>query len=337
MLDRSNRKVIVTGACGFIGSHLVEHLLQEGYQVKAFVQYNAMNSFGWLEALSPVMLKEVEVISGDIRSPFAIKKAMEGCSAVLHLAALIGIPYSYNAPEHYVATNITGTLNILEAAKTLGLQKVIHTSTSEVYGTAKYVPIDESHPLQPQSPYSASKIAADQMALSYYHAFDLPVTILRPFNTFGPRQSARAVIPTVISQITQGKAEIALGALSPTRDFTYVEDTVRAFEKALKAHKIEGKTINLGTNFEISVGDLVLLIAELMHKNVNIRQENQRLRPERSEVERLLSDNTLAKTCIGWEPSMQGREGLIKGLEKTIAWFSHPENQRYYKPEVYNI
>ncbi len=337
MSQHHKTKVLVTGACGFIGSHLAENLVLQGYAVKAFVQYNSFNSWGWLDYLPKTILSEIEVISGDIRDPFGVKKAMQDCYAVLHLAALIGIPYSYHSPQNYVETNINGTLNIVEAAKELALEKIIHTSTSEVYGTAQYVPINETHPLQPQSPYSASKIAADQMALSYYYAFNLPVTILRPFNTFGPRQSARAVIPTIITQINQGTREIALGALAPTRDFTYVLDTVRAFVCALKAQNIVGKTINLGTNFEIAIGDLVKLIAKVMKVEIKVKLENERMRPEKSEVERLLSDNALAKKCLNWAPEFQGIVGLEKGIENTVAWFSEDANQKFYKPEVYNI
>ena len=328
-------KVLVTGANGFIGSHLSEALVKAGYKVKAFVEYNSFSSYGWLDHLENDVLKEIEIFAGDVRDPFGVKKAMESCDVVMHLAALIGIPYSYHSPQSYVETNIKGTLNIVQAARDLGVQKVIHTSTSEVYGSAQYVPIDEKHPLQPQSPYSASKIAADQMALSYYHAFELPVCVLRPFNTYGPRQSARAVIPTTISQINHGIKEIKLGSLEPTRDFTYVTDTASAFIKAIHAPEIIGKTINLGANYEISIASLVQMIADLMQADVKVIADPQRMRPVKSEVERLWSDNTLAKNLLNWAPNLNGIEGLKKGLENTIAWFLN--NQHLYKPEVYNI
>ncbi len=333
----SNKKILVTGAGGFIGSHVTECLIKEGYKVKAFVEYNSFNSWGWLDFVSKDILSEVEIFSGDVRDPFGVKKAMESCSNVLHLAALIGIPYSYHSPESYLETNVKGTLNIVQAARDLGIERVIHTSTSEVYGTAQYVPIDEKHPLQPQSPYSASKIAADQIALSYYHSFDLPVSIIRPFNTYGPRQSARAIIPTVITQITQGMKEIKLGSLEPTRDFTYVVDTANAFVKALDAPNIIGKTINLGTNFEISIASLVQMIAKIMNADISVVADTERVRPKNSEVERLWSDNTLAKKLLEWQPQFSDTDGLRKGLEKTIHWFSDPANQKMYKPGIYNL
>jgi dTDP-glucose 4,6-dehydratase len=282
-------------------------------------------------------LQNIEIFAGDIRDPFGVKNAMQNCDRVMHLAALIGIPYSYHSPENYVQTNITGTLNVVQAAKECNIEQVIHTSTSEVYGTAQYVPIDEKHPLQPQSPYSATKIAADQIALSYYHSFNLPVTILRPFNTYGPRQSARAVIPTIMSQISQGIKEIKLGSLEPTRDFTYVSDTAQAYIQALNAKNIEGKVINLGTNFEISIADLVELIANIMKVEINIHTDSQRLRPQNSEVERLWSDNTQAKTLLNWHPEFTQLSGLRIGLQKTLDWFLNPNNQKFYKPEIYNL
>ena len=312
----SNQKILVTGADGFIGSHLTELLVREGHQVKAFVQYNSFNSWGWLDKLDQDILNNIEVFSGDIRDPFGVKKSMESCRAVMHLAALIGIPYSYHSPQNYLDTNIKGTLNIVQAARELALERVIHTSTSEVYGSAQYVPIDEKHPLQPQSPYSASKIAADQMAMSYYYSFQTPVTTIRPFNTFGPRQSLRAIIPTVIAQVAQGIEEIKLGALTPTRDFTYVTDTAKGFLQALQAPNIAGKTINLGVNYDISIGDLIDTILNLMQKDVKIVLDEQRLRPEKSEVQRLCSDNTLAKTLLNWKPELEGIEGLKHGLRK---------------------
>lgn len=333
----SNQKIFLTGAGGFIGSHLCESLVKQGFQVKAFVQYNSLNSWGWLDHIEKNTLQEIEVVSGDIRDPFGVKNAMQSCTAVMHLAALIGIPYSYHSPQSYVETNVNGTLNIVQAAKELNISKIIHTSTSEVYGTAQYVPIDEKHPLQPQSPYSASKIAADQIALSYFYAFELPVTIIRPFNTYGPRQSARAIIPTVITQIKEGIKEIQLGSLEPTRDFTYVDDTVQAFVKALSAENIHGKTLNLGIKHEISIAGLVQMIAELMHVDIEVKHDPQRLRPNKSEVERLLSDNTQAKAFLNWSPQYAELSGLKKGLEKTIAWFMKDSNKQMYKPGIYNL
>lgn len=333
----SKNKILVTGADGFIGSHLTEHLIREGFQVKAFVHYNSFNSWGWLDHSPSDILKEVEIFSGDIRDPFGVNKAMQSCNKVLHLAALIGIPYSYHSPESYLETNVKGTLNVVQAARDLNIERVIHTSTSEVYGSAQYVPIDEKHPLQPQSPYSATKIAADQLAMSYYYAFELPVSIVRPFNTYGPRQSARAVIPTVITQISQGIKDIKLGSLEPTRDFTYVEDTVRAFAKALDAQEIIGKTINLGTNFEISIANIVQLIAKIMQADINIVQDQQRVRPAMSEVDRLWSDNSLAKKLLSWTPEYSEMTGLQKGLEKTIQWFLNENNQKMYKSGIYNL
>jgi dTDP-glucose 4,6-dehydratase len=332
------KKILVTGAGGFIGSHLCEALVRQGYSVKALVQYNSFNSWGWLDFVEKPILNEIEVVCGDIRDPFGVKKVMTGCETVMHLAALIGIPYSYHSPENYVETNIKGTLNVVQAARELELSRVIHTSTSEVYGTAQYVPIDEKHPLQPQSPYSATKIAADQLAMSYFYAFELPVTIIRPFNTYGPRQSARAVIPTIITQLSQGVKEIQLGSLEPTRDFTFVEDTANAFVQTLKTgNKIVGKTMNLGMNFEISIANIVNMIAELMGVDAKAVLDPQRLRPTNSEVERLWSDNNLAKNTLNWQPTFEGQAGLRKGLEKTIAWFLAHENQKMYKPGIYNV
>lgn len=333
----ANNKILVTGAGGFIGSHLTEKLIQAGFSVKAFVEYNSFGSWGWLDYLDKAILNEIEIFSGDIRDPFGVKKSMESCHKVLHLAALIGIPYSYHSPESYLQTNVKGSLNIVQAARECNIEQVIHTSTSEVYGTAQYVPIDEKHPLQPQSPYSASKIAADQMVLSYYYAFGVPVTIMRPFNTYGPRQSARAVIPTIITQINQGVTEIQLGSLEPTRDFTYVEDTVNAYLLALGAKNIIGKTLNLGINHEISIGQLVNVIAKLMQREVKPVSDSQRLRPTTSEVERLRSDNTQAKTLLNWQIEYDQDEGLAKGLKKTIDWFLSFENQKMYKHGIYHV
>lgn len=330
-------KVLVTGADGFIGSHLTEALIRQGFKVKAFVMYNSFSSWGWLDQ-APIEIKnEIEVFAGDIRDPHGVKTAMQGCDAVLHLAALIAIPYSYHSPDAYVDTNIKGTLNVVQAARELGIKKVIHTSTSEVYGTAKFVPMTENHPLQGQSPYSASKIGADQIAMSFYSSFNTPIGIIRPFNTYGPRQSARAVIPTVITQILNGQSQIKLGAIHPTRDFNYVNDTVNGFIAALRSDASIGEVINIGSSYEISIGDTVKVIAELIGKEVVISLDEQRIRPEKSEVERLFSDNKKAKELLGWEPAYAGIEGLKQGLYKTIDWFSNPANLVKYKSEIYNL
>lgn len=330
-------KVIVTGADGFIGSHLTEELVRQGYDVKAFVLYNSFNSWGWLDSCSPEVRGKFEVFSGDIRDPYGVKQALKGCDIVLHLAALIAIPYSYHSPDTYVDTNIKGTLNIVQAAKELNIKKVIHTSTSEVYGTAKFVPITEEHPLQGQSPYSASKIGADQIALSFYTSFNTPVSVIRPFNTYGPRQSARAVIPTIITQIANGQKRIKLGSIHPTRDFNYVKDTVSGFIAAIKTENGIGKVINLGSNFEISIGDTVKTIADQMGTNIEIETDEIRLRPDKSEVERLWADNRKAKELLGWEPNYGGLEGFRKGLSETITWFKDDANLKNYKTGLYNI
>ena len=330
-------KILITGSDGFIGSHLTEALVRLGYKVRAFVFYNSFNSWGWLDHCSPDIKGQFEVFSGDIRDPYGVKEAMKGCEAVLHLAALITIPYSYHSPDSYVDTNIKGTLNILQAARELGVKRVIHTSTSEVYGTARFVPITEEHPLQGQSPYSATKIAADQLAYSFYSSFSLPVVIVRPFNTYGPRQSARAVIPTIITQIANGKRHIKLGAVSPTRDFNYVQDTVTGFIAALNSEKGLGEVVNLGSNFEISVGDTAQLIAETMNTEIEIITDEERLRPKNSEVERLWADNTKATQLFGWQPSYGGREGFKRGLTETAEWLTQSDNLRGYKADIYNI
>jgi NAD dependent epimerase/dehydratase len=336
-MESTNNKILVTGADGFIGSHLCEELVRRGYHVRAFVMYNSFNSWGWLDDASTEIKSSLDVFAGDIRDPHGVKEAMKGCDAVLHLAALIAIPYSYHSPDTYVDTNIKGTLNVLQAARELGVVKIIHTSTSEVYGTAQFVPITEHHPLQGQSPYSASKIGADQMALSFYASFGTPVTIVRPFNTYGPRQSARAIIPAVITQITAGRRRIKLGALHPTRDFSYISDTVRGFLAALESDHCIGEVINLGSNYEISIGETVSLIAEVMGASIEIEAEKARFRPDKSEVERLWADNSKAKRLLGWEPEHVGREGLRHGLTETVAWFSDPHNCRGYKADIYNI
>ena len=323
--------VLVTGADGFIGSHLVEMLYSHGYQVRALSQYNSFNNWGWLEDIN--CKDKIEILTGDIRDPHFCKEIVKNVDIIFHLAALIAIPYSYVAPNSYVDTNINGTLNICQAAKENGNIRVIHTSTSEVYGTAQYVPIDEKHPLQPQSPYSASKIAADAMAMSFFHAFELPVTIVRPFNTYGPRQSARAVIPTIITQIANGMKEIKLGDLSPTRDFNYVEDTCRGFLAVLEHNRTIGETINIGSNQEISIKDTLNLIKELMDSDVNFVEEKQRLRPGKSEVFRLWCDKTKIEKLTGFKPQITIREGL----QKPIDWITQPDHLRKYKAEIYNV
>ncbi|OYO31204.1 NAD-dependent 4,6-dehydratase LegB [Janthinobacterium sp. PC23-8] len=326
-----NKKVLITGADGFIGSHLTELLVREGYQVKALSQYNSFNNWGWLEDVN--CIKEIEVLSGDVRDPHYCKHITKDVDIVFHLAALIAIPYSYVAPDSYVDTNVKGTLNICQAALENGVERVIHTSTSEVYGTALYVPIDEKHPLQAQSPYSASKIGADAMAMSFYNAFHLPLTIARPFNTYGPRQSARAVIPTIIGQIASGKKEIKLGDVTPTRDFNYVADTCRGFLELARSEKVIGETVNIGSNFEISVGDTLNLIRELMGSDVEFITDEQRLRPEKSEVFRLWCDNAKIRSLTGFEPEYNIRDGL----KATIEWFLRPENLAKYKTDLYNV
>ena len=331
------KKILVTGADGFIGSHLTEALVLKGYKVRAFVHYNSFGSWGWLDHCAPDVKGHFEVFAGDIRDPHGVKEAMKGCDAVLHLAALIAIPYSYHSPDTYVDTNVRGTLNVLQAARELGVKKVVHTSTSEVYGTARFVPITEEHPLQGQSPYSATKIAADQLAYSFYASFGLPVVIARPFNTYGPRQSARAVIPTIITQIANGQRQIKLGAVSPTRDFSYVVDTVAGFVTALESDSGVGEVINLGSNFEISIGDTAHAIAEAMGTSIEIITDEQRLRPEKSEVERLWASNTKARELLGWQPQYGGRDGFMRGLAETISWFRERANLSAYKADIYNI
>lgn len=336
-MELENKKILVTGADGFIGSHLTEELIRRGFNVRAFVLYNSFNSWGWLDHAESEIKKNLDIFAGDVRDPHGVKTAMKGCDVVFHLAALIGIPYSYHSPDTYVDTNIKGTLNIVQAARELGVAKVLHTSTSEVYGTARFVPITEEHPLQGQSPYSASKIGADQIAMSFYLSFGTPVSIVRPFNTYGPRQSARAVIPTVITQIASGSRKIKLGAMHPTRDFNYVKDTVNGFIAIAESDKTVGEVINIGSNYEVSIGDTVKLIAELMNKEIDIDTDTKRIRPENSEVERLWAENAKAKKLTGWEPAYGQREGFKRGLQETIAWFRNPENIRQYKPGEYNI
>ena len=326
-----DKKVLVTGADGFIGSHLVEMLVARGYDVVALSQYNSFNYWGWLEDVG--CRDRIKVVSGDVRDPHFCKHITRDIDTVYHLAALIAIPYSYVAPDSYVDVNVRGTLNICQAAKENGVSRVLHTSTSEVYGTAQYVPIDEKPPLQPQSPYSASKIGADAMAMSFHNAFGLPVTVVRPFNTYGPRQSARAVIPTVITQIAAGRRQIKLGDVSPTRDFNYVSDTCRGFIALAECEAAVGKTVNIGSNYEISVGDTVELIKRLMGSDVELVTDEQRLRPEKSEVFRLWCDNSLIHQLTGFTPE----HSIESGLSKTIEWFRDPVNLSKYKPDLYNV
>ena len=331
------KKILVTGADGFIGSHLTEALVRAGHDVRAFVLYNSFNSWGWLDRCGADVKGRFEVFAGDVRDPNGVRTAMKDCDAVLHLAALIAIPYSYHSPDTYVDTNIKGTLNIVQAARDLGVRRVVQTSTSEVYGTARFVPITEEHPLQGQSPYSASKIGADQIAMSFQASFGTPVTLLRPFNTYGPRQSARAVIPTIITQIAAGQRRIKLGAVHPTRDFNFVSDTVAGFIKALSADHAVGQAINLGSNFEISIGDTACAIAQVMGVQIEIETDDQRLRPENSEVERLWASNAKAQALLGWQPAYGGRDGFLRGLAETVAWFREPANLAAYKADIYNL
>ena len=330
-------KVLITGGDGFIGSHLTEALVRAGFRVRAFVCYNSFNSWGWLDHCDSDVKGNFEIFAGDIRDPYGVKQALKGCDVVIHLAALIAIPYSYHSPDTYVDTNIKGTLNVLQAARELGASRVIHTSTSEVYGTARFVPITEEHPLQGQSPYSATKIAADQLAYSFYAAYGLPVITIRPFNTYGPRQSARAVIPTIITQIMSGRREIKLGSLLPTRDFSYIKDTVAGFMAALCSSPAYGEVFNLGSNFEISIGDTAKLIAEIMNKDVQFISDDERARPPTSEVERLWADNTKARETFNWSPKYSGHDGFRGGVAQTIDWFANPKNLYNYKANIYNI
>lgn len=337
ILQGSMKKILITGADGFIGSHLTEALVRAGHDVRAFVLYNSFNSWGWLDRCDTEVKGKFEVFAGDVRDPNGVRTAMKDCDAVLHLAALIAIPYSYHSPDTYVDTNIKGTLNVVQAARDLGVSKVVQTSTSEVYGTAQFVPITEDHPLQGQSPYAASKIGADQIAMSFHASFGTPVTLLRPFNTYGPRQSARAVIPTIITQIANGRRQIKLGAVSPTRDFNYVTDTVAGFVAALESDRGIGEVINLGSNFEISIGDTAAAIAEAMGTSIEIVTDDQRVRPHKSEVERLWASNTKARELLGWQPQYSGRDGFMRGLAETISWFREPSHLSAYKADLYNL
>ena len=329
-------KVLVTGADGFIGSHVVETLVKNGHEVRAFVLYNSFNSWGWLDESDKSIRDSIDVFAGDIRDPHGVDKAVEKQEVILNLAALIAIPYSYHSPDTYLDTNIKGTLNILQAARRHGVKRVVQTSTSEVYGTAQYIPIDEVHPLHPQSPYAATKVGADQLALSFHASFDVPVGILRPFNTYGPRQSARAVIPTIISQLAN-KSKVKLGSLSPTRDFSFVQDTANGFLAAAQSDAIVGQTINLGSGFEISIKETAETIARLMNAKLELVDDEQRVRPENSEVERLHASIERAKTLLGWQPELKGLAGFETGLKKTIEWFSDPKNLSRYKADRYNL
>jgi NAD dependent epimerase/dehydratase len=330
-MNLKNKKVLITGSEGFIGSHLTERLIELGANVTAFVQYNSFNNWGWIDTFDKNIKDSINVITGDVREYDNMKRAIKGQDVVFHLAALIAIPYSYLSPMTYVRTNVEGTTNILEACREYEIEKIVHTSTSETYGTALYVPIDEKHPMQGQSPYSASKIAADKMAESFYRSFNLPVTTIRPFNTYGPRQSARAVIPTIISQILAGKTEIKLGSLTPTRDFNYVKDTAEAFIKVAESDKTIGEVINAGSNYEISIGDTVKKIVDIIGKDVKIICDEERIRPEKSEVNRLWADNTKIKELTEWTPQYS----IDDGLKETIQWIKN--NMQYFKTDIYNV
>jgi len=329
-------KILVTGADGFIGSHVVEKLVKSGHEVRAFVLYNSFNSWGWLDDSDKSVRESIDVFAGDIRDPHGVDNAVSGQEVILNLAALIAIPYSYHSPDTYIDTNIKGTLNILQAARRHEVSRVIQTSTSEVYGTAQYIPIDEKHPLHPQSPYAASKVGADQLALSFHASFKTPVGVLRPFNTYGPRQSARAVIPTIISQLATGR-EVKLGSLSPTRDFSFVQDTANGFLAAAMSDAIVGQTVNLGSGFEISIQETAETIAKLMNVELKLANDEQRVRPESSEVERLHASIQKAKEVLGWQPQLKGLEGFKAGLKQTIDWFSNPTNLARYKADRYNL
>jgi NAD dependent epimerase/dehydratase len=329
--------ILVTGADGFIGSHLVEELVRQGRRVRAFVMYNSFDHWGWLDSVTPEVKDSIEVVAGDVRDRNCVDAALSGCTSVLHLAALIGIPYSYRAAQSYVDVNVHGTLNVVEAARAKGLEKIVVTSTSEVYGTAQFVPITEEHPLVGQSPYAATKIAADQLALSYQKSFGVPVAVARPFNTYGPRQSARAVIPTIVTQIADGSRKIKLGALHPTRDLTFVADTARGLVAVHDSPKSVGEVINLGTGFEISIGDLARLIAEVMGCEIEIESESERLRPAASEVERLCAATGKAERLLGWQPQGKGIDGLRQGLAATVKWFKDPANRARYRAGRYTV
>ncbi|MBL7813072.1 MAG: SDR family NAD(P)-dependent oxidoreductase [Bacteroidetes bacterium] len=332
-MDLKSEKILVTGADGFIGSHLTEYLIDNGYTVKAFVYYNSFNSWGWLDTLPEAKKQKLEVFAGDIRDPNGVFTAMEDCTVVFHLAALIAIPYSYHSPDSYVDTNVKGTLNVLQAARRLGVKRILSTSTSEVYGTAQFVPITETHPKQGQSPYSATKIGADALADSYFRSFQLPVVIVRPFNTYGPRQSARAVIPTIISQLLNGATDLKLGDTRPTRDLVFVKDTAEGFLRIAETDSLIGHEVNIATGSEISIGDLAGLLQDLTGTKASLVQDEQRIRPENSEVFRLLGSADKLAQHTGWKPGTD----LRTGLEQTVQWFSNPENLKQYKHGIYNL
>ncbi len=332
-MNLKRKRVLVTGADGFIGSHLVERLIKEGCRVRAFVYYNAFNSWGWLDSFEKDTLDKIDIFLGDVRDPNSVRKALDGMDVVFHLAALIGIPFSYHAPDSYIDTNVKGTLNIIQAAMASGVKRILVTSTSEVYGTALRVPIEEEHPLQGQSPYSASKIGADKVAESFYRSFDAPVTIVRPFNTYGPRQSARAVIPTVITQLLGGSKTIKLGSLDPTRDLNYVKDVCDAFLAIAASDKTIGQVVNIATGTDVSIGELAGKIIERINPKARIRLDKKRVRPENSEVMRLRGDNSRIAELAGWEP----RYSLDKGLDETIKWFKRKKNLKLYKSDIYNV
>jgi len=332
-MNLAGKKVLVTGADGFIGSHLTEALLSQGCDVRAFVYYNSFGTWGWLDSLAPETLSSIDIFAGDVRDPNGVRTALTGIDVVFHLAALIGIPYSYHSPDSYVDTNVRGTLNVLQASRDLGLERVLTTSTSEVYGTARYAPIDEAHPLQGQSPYSATKIGADKMAESYFRSFDTPVVTVRPFNTYGPRQSARAVIPTIITQLLDGAESIKLGATSPTRDLNFVTDTCAGFLALAECDEAIGREVNVGSGREISVGDLAGTLIEMVAPGTPVVSDEQRIRPDKSEVERLLCDNSLIRSLTGWAPGVT----LERGLELTVEWFRDPANRAAYKSHLYNV
>ncbi|MEI7662574.1 MAG: NAD-dependent 4,6-dehydratase LegB [Bacteroidota bacterium] len=332
-MEIRKRKVLVTGGAGFIGSHLVEMLVEMGCDVRVFVHYNSFNRWGWIDYLPAETRKQTDIFTGDIRDPNGVYEAMKGCDIVFHLAALIGIPYSYHSPDTYVDTNVKGTLNILQAARKLGVSRIIHTSTSEIYGTAQFVPITEEHPVNPQSPYAATKASADFLALTFFRSFNTPVAVVRPFNTYGPRQSARAIIPTIITQLLKGNGKVSLGSVSPTRDLNFVKDTASGFIKAAESEQALGEVVNLGSNFEISVGDLASKIAGHMGKKIVIESVEERMRPGKSEVERLWAENRKAKALLDWKPGYDIDAGLIE----TIEWFSKPENTDFYRSDIYNI
>lgn len=331
------KKVLVTGADGFIGSHLTEELVRRGCSVRAFVYYNSFNSWGWLDQSPKEIQDSIEIFQGDIRDPYRVKAALQGCNVVFHLAALVAIPFSYHSPDAYIDTNVKGTLYVLQAARELETERIIQTSTSEVYGTAELIPIPETHPQRAQSPYAASKIAADQLALSYYRSFSTQVSIIRPFNTYGPRQSSRAVIPTIITQIAHGERYIKLGSLTPTRDFNFVNDTVRGFWEVASCDKALGEEVNIGSNFEVSIGETVEMIARIMNADVEAVTDIKRIRPEKSEVQRLYADISKAKRLFGWKPEFGGKDGFRKGLALTAEWFLDAENQKHYRTAGYVV